>query len=122
MQMSPRPCLARKLIFSGVTKSAAKTRSPSFSRSSSSTSTTISPPRMATMISAIGLMAAASRRIARFYASLLGGGLLGFRCPAGALADAGGLAGAAAQVVELRPPHVALSLELDGGDEGGIGL
>ena len=33
----PRPCFAMKLIFSGVTKSAANTRSPSFSRSSSST-------------------------------------------------------------------------------------
>ena len=41
MQTRPRPCLARKLIFSGVTKSAAKIRSPSFSRSSSSTSTTM---------------------------------------------------------------------------------
>ena len=63
MQISPRPCLARKLIFSGVTKSAAKTRSPSFSRSSSSTSTTMSPPRIAAMISVIGLMAVVSLRM-----------------------------------------------------------
>ena len=65
MQIRPRPCLARKLTFSAVTNSAAKTRSPSFSRSSSSTRTTISPPRMAAMISVTGLMAAVSRRISR---------------------------------------------------------
>src|ERR1700722_5008887 len=41
--MSPRPCLAMKLIASGVTNSAASVRSPSFSRSSSSTTTTIRP-------------------------------------------------------------------------------
>ena len=67
MQMSPRPCLARKLIFSGVTKSAAKTRSPSFSRSSSSTRMTISPARIAWTTSVTGLMAAVSRRISPFY-------------------------------------------------------
>jgi hypothetical protein len=67
MQIRPRPWVARKLIFSGVTNSAANTRSPSFSRSSSSISTTISPPRIAAMISAIGLMAVVSLRMARFY-------------------------------------------------------
>ena len=36
-QISPRPCLAMKLMSAGVTCSAASTRSPSFSRSSSST-------------------------------------------------------------------------------------
>ena len=39
-QMSPRPCVAMKLIASGVTNCAAIVRSPSFSRSASSTTTT----------------------------------------------------------------------------------
>ena len=46
-QISPRPCFAMKLIASGVTFSAAMVRSPSFSRSSSSTTMTISPRRIA---------------------------------------------------------------------------
>src|ERR1043165_2981021 len=44
-QINPRPCLAMKLIASGVTFSAAMQRSPSFSRSSSSTMITNSPRR-----------------------------------------------------------------------------
>ena len=48
---SPRPCLAMKLMTSGVTFSAAIVRSPSFSRSSSSTTTTILPARMSSMAS-----------------------------------------------------------------------
>src|ERR1700733_12543086 len=44
--MRPRPCVAMKLIDSAVTHSAAMQRSPSFSRSSSSTRTIILPPRM----------------------------------------------------------------------------
>src|SRR5258706_15867182 len=44
-QMRPRPNLAMKLINSGVTFSAAMQRSPSFSRSSSSTMITTSPRR-----------------------------------------------------------------------------
>src|SRR5262245_40059474 len=105
---------------------------------------TISPPRSAAMISTIGLMAAASRRIgingvrSTFPPAspplqnlgsgnvdltpfiLLGCGL-GF-LPPGALAYAGRLAGACAQVVELRAAHVALALELDRGDERRVGL
>ncbi len=42
-QIRPRPCRAMKLIASGVHFSAAMTRSPSFSRSSSSTRITILP-------------------------------------------------------------------------------
>src|SRR6202020_2442684 len=42
-QISPRPYLAMKLIASGVTNSAASVRSPSFSRSSSSTTTIMRP-------------------------------------------------------------------------------
>src|SRR5882724_4284920 len=42
-QMSPRPCLAMKLTDSGVTNCAAMIRSPSFSRSASSTTMTILP-------------------------------------------------------------------------------
>jgi len=63
MQIRPRPCLARKLILSGVTNSAANTRSPSFSRSSSSTRTTILPARRSATMSATGLMAAVSLRM-----------------------------------------------------------
>src|SRR5688572_5370269 len=124
MQTSPRPCLARKLIFSGLTNCAANTRSPSFSRSSSSTRITISPARMPAMISVIGLMAVASLRMARFYALLLGGSLGAGLLAAASdlLPDAGGLARARAQVIELRAAHVAFALHLDRGDERRVGL
>src|SRR3954464_3331358 len=124
MHTRPRPCFARKLIFSGVTNSAAKTRSPSFSRSSSSTSTTISPPRMAALISVRGLMAAVWRRISRFSSCPCGlflgrgdvfGGAL-------ALADTSRLARARAQVVELGASHFAFALHLNRGDERRIRL
>jgi len=52
-QMSPRPYLAMKLMASGVVFSAAMTRSPSFSRSSSSTMMTIRPCRMSSMASSM---------------------------------------------------------------------
>ena len=45
-QIRPRACVAMKLMCSGVTSSAANTRSPSFSRSSSSTRITILPARI----------------------------------------------------------------------------
>ena len=45
-QMSPRPNVAMKLIISGVTRSAAPIRSPSFSRASSSATMTSFPARM----------------------------------------------------------------------------
>src|SRR6185369_2998221 len=139
MHTRPRPCFARKLIFSGLTNLAANTRSPSFSRSSSSTRMTISPARIAPMISTTGLMAAASRRMNKWGQInisarrrtgsgnvdltpfiLLGRGLRFLA--AGALADAGRLAGASAQVVELGAAHVPLALELDRGDQRRIGL
>jgi hypothetical protein len=44
-----------KLMISGMTNSAAISRSPSFSRSASSTSTTIRPARTSVMISVMGL-------------------------------------------------------------------
>ena len=44
--ISPRPCMAMKLTASGVTAEAAMARSPSFSRSSSSTMMTILPALM----------------------------------------------------------------------------
>src|SRR4051794_11159806 len=50
-QMSPRPCVAMKLTASGVTNCAAIVRSPSFSRSSSSTTTTNFPARMSSIAS-----------------------------------------------------------------------
>src|SRR5215510_1871804 len=49
MQIRPRPCMAMKLIASGVTFSAARQRSPSFSRSSSSTRMTILPRAMSSI-------------------------------------------------------------------------
>jgi len=52
-QIRPRPCLAMKLIASGVTNWAAIVRSPSFSRSSSSTTTTILPWRMSSIASSM---------------------------------------------------------------------
>ena len=47
MQSSPRPCVIMKFTASGVTLSAAMTKSPSFSRSGASTTMTISPRAMA---------------------------------------------------------------------------
>ena len=52
-QISPRPCLAMKLTAAGVTASAAIVRSPSFSRSSSSTRITILPLRISSISSAV---------------------------------------------------------------------
>src|SRR4051812_7718680 len=50
-QMSPRPSLAMKLIASGVANWAASVRSPSFSRSSSSQTTTMRPARISSSAS-----------------------------------------------------------------------
>ena len=50
-QISPRPCVAMKLTASGVTNCAAIVRSPSFSRSSSSTTTTNRPARISSIAS-----------------------------------------------------------------------
>ena len=55
-QIRPRPKRAIKLMLSGVTWSAANTRSPSFSRSSSSTKMTIRPARMSATMSSTGEM------------------------------------------------------------------
>ncbi len=52
-QISPRPWRAMKLITSGVTFSAAMVRSPSFSRSSSSTTMIILPARIASSASSM---------------------------------------------------------------------
>ena len=52
-QMSPRPSLAMKLIFSAVANCAAIVRSPSFSRSSSSQTMTILPSRRSSSASSI---------------------------------------------------------------------
>ncbi len=52
-QISPRPSLAMKLIASGVANCAASVRSPSFSRSSSSQTTTILPSRMSSIACSI---------------------------------------------------------------------
>ena len=52
-QISPRACVAMKLTASGVANWAATTRSPSFSRSGSSTTTTIFPFRMSSTASSM---------------------------------------------------------------------
>ena len=52
-QITPEVWRTKKAIFSGVAASAAMIRSPSFSRSSSSTTTTISPRPMAATASGI---------------------------------------------------------------------
>ena len=52
-QISPRAWVAMKLIASGVANCAAIVRSPSFSRSGSSTTTTIRPSRMSSIASSI---------------------------------------------------------------------
>ena len=50
-QIRPRPCVAMKLMASGVMHSAAMVRSPSFSRSSSSTTTSMRPARSSSIAS-----------------------------------------------------------------------
>ena len=52
-QIKPRPCVAMKLTASGVTFSAAMTRSPSFSRSASSVTITMRPLAMSLRTSSI---------------------------------------------------------------------
>src|SRR5450830_308512 len=56
-QIRPRPNRAMKLMYSALTWSAASTRSPSFSRSSSSTRMTMRPARMSATMSSTGEMA-----------------------------------------------------------------
>ena len=53
-QITPEVCRTKNVIFSGVAVSAAMMRSPSFSRSSSSTTTMISPLAIAATASSIG--------------------------------------------------------------------
>src|ERR1700722_8167508 len=53
-QINPRPNFDRKLIACGEHSSAARTRSPSFSRSSSSTRTIMRPARSSSRISGMG--------------------------------------------------------------------
>jgi hypothetical protein len=62
-QIRPRPSFAMKLIVPGVTFSAARTRSPSFSRSSSSTMTTNFPARRSSAASSIEEKEKASRSL-----------------------------------------------------------
>ena len=61
-QMSPRPCVAMKLIASGVANWAATVRSPSFSRSAASTTTTNRPWRMSSIASSTVANGVTSRR------------------------------------------------------------
>ena len=52
-QICPRACVTMKLIVSGVANCAAMTRSPSFSRSGSSTTTTMRPSRISSIASSM---------------------------------------------------------------------
>ena len=52
-QIRPRPWVAMKLIASGVANCAARVRSPSFSRFSSSQTTTMRPRRISSIASSI---------------------------------------------------------------------
>src|SRR4051794_5075914 len=63
-QMRPDVCERKNAIFSGVAASAAMIRSPSFSRSSSSTTTTISP--LATAATASSMRARGMSAFSRF--------------------------------------------------------
>src|SRR6266513_788098 len=132
MQTRPRPNFAMKLIFS-----AAKMRSPSFSRSSSSTRTAMRPDFSSAMISWIELRVMMSCVRARILRLSNKKGRSRAPCvPAGRpallpaalvvafdfLADARALAGALAHVVELGAAHVAFPLQLDRIDRRGIGL
>jgi hypothetical protein len=54
MHTMPRPCVTMKLMASGVTFSAAMMKSPSFSRSASSTTITMRPSRISSSASSIG--------------------------------------------------------------------
>src|SRR6266702_2437364 len=136
MQMRPLPNFAMKLIFSAVTNSAAKMRSPSFSRSSSSTSTAMRPDFSSAMISWIELRLMVSSVRARILRlSNKKGALapLAFRRAVRLLlaalvmafdflADARALAGELAHIVELGAAHVAFPLQLDRIDRRGKGL
>ena len=53
MQSWPRPCVIIKLTVSGVTFSAAQTKSPSFSRSSASTTMMVLPAAIAATASSM---------------------------------------------------------------------
>ena len=69
-QIRPRPCVAMKLIASGVANWAAMTRSPSFSRFGSSTTTTNLPLRTSSIASSIdaNVRGSAARRHAQIVA------------------------------------------------------
>ena len=62
-QIRPRPKRAMKLMASGVTCSAASTRSPSFSRSSSSTRMTMRPAAISATMSSTGEMGTGIRGV-----------------------------------------------------------
>ena len=64
-QIKPRACVAMKLIISGVTCSAAPTRSPSFSRSSSSATMTSFPARMSAIPCSMSPCSIAASHISR---------------------------------------------------------
>ena len=78
-QMRPRPCVAMKLIAAGVAICAGMIRSPSFSRSSSSTKTNILPLRASSMISSIGHSTGRSSLAVRKRSSLPSVSAVGFQ-------------------------------------------
>src|SRR5919106_982535 len=76
-QISPRPCVAMKLMVREVTFSAAITRSPSFSRVSSSVRITIRPRRMSCSARWTSAMLSWSRWVVRATVSLRAAGEAG---------------------------------------------
>ena len=74
-QIRPRPNRAMKLTASAVTCWAAITRSPSFSRSSSSTRITMRPARMSATMSSIGEMATGGKAVIQRLSQKRGGWL-----------------------------------------------
>ena len=69
-QISPRPCVAMKLIASGVANWAASVRSPSFSRFSSSQTTTIRPLRISSIASSMDANARSARGPSQLFSML----------------------------------------------------
>src|SRR5690606_5612489 len=107
-QTRPRAWVTMKLMSAGRTSSAAMIRSPSFSRSSSSTMTTMRPARSSSSSSGMGAKGMGLRPG------------LGFRGSGGFL----GLSGGAAQALEVAGDEVDFEVHGvagTGGGEGGVG-
>ena len=115
-QIRPRPCLAMKLIASGVAICAGMTRSPSFSRSSSSTRMNMRPLRASSMICS-GVAITPRLPLARNFSSLPSVSAVGFQSSSPSLrrlvgVEAGG-AGEAGAAHLAGGDHVAEAVDQD---------